>query len=220
MKPYRDLVFDLLQVLNKSDLEYVVLRNFDKIPDDVGNDLDILINDLDEAKDLLIKMCLKHDWKIIQTIKGYNFRGYILANKDKCELQVDFFQGMFKKWVAYYDSKLMLQNKIYQDTFYRPSDLDCLLSVVLKELLTYGYVREKYHNYCDTMVIQLRNNKAEMVSQLNKIFKMKNSEKLIDFIFQKKCRGKFKINRPLNFFFNVKELLTWLYYRIIFMRTK
>lgn len=59
----REFLKDLFNDFNSKKIDYVVLRNYENLPNDVGNDLDILINKNSEVEInfLLNQLIKKHN---------------------------------------------------------------------------------------------------------------------------------------------------------------
>lgn len=140
------LLQTLFKELNRNVL-YVVLRNFESLPFNIGNDLDLLINpgDLNKAIDALNLSCEENGFRIIKTTRRYSYRGFYLVENGGSEIiLIDLFTGLFKAWREYAAVDSILESRIYRNGFYSVRLEDELSTIVSKELLTYGKVRQKY----------------------------------------------------------------------------
>lgn len=218
MPSYALLVNNLFINLNTSDVEYLVLRNYENLPEYAGNDIDILVSNNKLALKALRQLLSNSNWRIIKRLYGYCFRGVILENGGK-HLQIDFFEGLNKKWVPYVLTEDLFRYKKTYKNFYVVSDEHYIISVVIKELLTYGFVRDKYFPMIDSFV----HNNLDLSLVINSqaaYFSFSDLNKLSDFVETKKCRGLLGLSRRFLCFFRLKSFIGWICMRIYFQLTK
>ena len=132
--------------LNESSHNYCVLRNFDKLPFYIGNDLDLLVSDedltaiVDKAKKIM------HDNGFIlkNSVNRLGHFGMCFQHvKHKKSIAIDLLTKCVKFWYDYADCEYILGTKVKYKNFYVPLKGNICYTIVLKDLLTYGFVRSK-----------------------------------------------------------------------------
>lgn len=134
------------EALNFQAVSYCILRNYDDVPHDIGNDLDVLV---DEQKVFLVESIL---------IGEMRRKGFILSNskrrlgyvglyfhhpKFQKAIAVDLITRCVKLWYEYVDVAYILEKRIAYKNFYVPVLGAVLYTVVFKDILTYGTIRHK-----------------------------------------------------------------------------
>lgn len=140
-----DLLVEIFFALNVK-LEFLVLRNFDQLPNNWRNDIDILLNKMELAISTIDSVVTKNmALKYSLTVKKFNFYSIRIKCSDR-ELQLDLYCGLSKAWINYADIDFILNSKTkYHELFDTPNMLDESLLIVAKELFSYGYIRDRYH---------------------------------------------------------------------------
>ena len=136
----------IFEELNDQAYEYCVLRNFKELPVHVGNDLDLFVSDdaLEPIVDLVINVMNLNDFKLVKKTERFGHVGLYFIHTETAEsLVVDLLTRCVKFWYDYADKKYILKERIRYKNFYVPTNGIILYTVVLKDLLTYGRVREK-----------------------------------------------------------------------------
>lgn len=128
--------------------QFLVLRNYENLPDSWGNDIDILV----PPKSLHI--ALFEACSVIKTHAGdavvevkirFNYKAVRLKCADRL-LHIDFIGELSWMWMVYADTTTLLecrQNR--HQYFHTPQLLHELLVIAAKELFAYGFIRERYH---------------------------------------------------------------------------
>lgn len=140
-----DLLIEIFVALN-AKLDFLVLRNFDQLPNNWRNDIDILLNKMELATSIIDSVINKNMvLRYSCAVKKFNFYSIKVSCSDR-ELQIDLYNGLSKAWINYADIDFILKSKIrYQELFDTPNMVDESLLIVAKELFSYGYIRERYH---------------------------------------------------------------------------
>lgn len=129
-------------------IPYVVLRNYDTLPETISNDLDILIHreSIVAVKSLLQSISRKQNWRLISTLRRYQYIGYRFTSSSGAAFQIDFYTGLVKAWIRYAHEATVLNSRIrHQRGFWVPDPAHEAPLIALKEFLTYRRCREKYH---------------------------------------------------------------------------
>jgi hypothetical protein len=132
----------------EAELPYVVLRNYQGLPETWGNDIDILLqsSDLRRAQDL-IKVCVRDKRILAQAtvLKRWNFWSIDLPFSTRL-LQIDLYTEMSKAWWIYADTELLLRERRRNEKgIWVPKLEHELLLIAAKELFSYGRIRCCYH---------------------------------------------------------------------------
>lgn len=127
---------------------FVVLRNYEKLPEEWSNDVDILVAPADLERShaaLIAALKTVADPATIEILRRINFRAVRLACSDRV-LQIDLYSAMCKGWMTYADtSAILAARRPWSPLFEVPARLHELLLIAAKELFSYGEVRPRYH---------------------------------------------------------------------------
>jgi len=138
---------DLFHEMNKS-IDYVVLRNYESLPEEWEHDIDILVREFDVAniRSYINDLIIEQDRPLnMQLLHRWNFWSINLEYKDMF-CQIDLYNQMCKAWWIYADCEYILQQKrIHSGLFMVPLHEHELLLLAAKELFSYGYIRPHYH---------------------------------------------------------------------------
>ena len=149
----KSFIQDSFNILNKN-YNYCILRNFKKLPDEIGNDIDILVqkNQLEAITNTFLKIASQKDIILIKTIRKYGYRGLYFFDKLNCQIiLIDLFYVLQKRWKSYADTQFLLSKKVKFKQFNVLHPCHELYTITMKELLTYGFVREKYNSRFDEL---------------------------------------------------------------------
>jgi thymidylate kinase len=225
MNPTAELLTELFKRLNKENVVYCVLRNYEKLPQEVGHDIDIWVNKKDEMKFQKILLTTAQDvgWEIVRYAPWWSKRGqgrYFFINyHDKLYiLHIDCFVSLHCKGISYVDEQIIAKSlHFYRKGFYVPSAGIEASTMLFPWLLREGRIREKYKERIRNIVITNCNSFLEAINKpfgkeiattIQEIIKAENWNKL------EKIRGflwwtlikRSLLNKPLS------QLRNWLLY--------
>lgn len=142
-----ELLSAMLQALGQA-LPFAVLRNYERLPEAWGNDVDIVIRpgDLPAARrvaaDVLRRSGKDDEAKILER---FCFWSVHVPCSDR-ELQVDFYTAITKGWLRYADAgDVLAARRQVHPLFCAPDPIHELLLIAAKELFAYGRIRQRYH---------------------------------------------------------------------------
>jgi hypothetical protein len=71
---FLNIIFD---TFNNENINYCVMRNYETLPDEIGNDVDFLINifDKDKVINLLQRISQKFNYKLINKVDRFGHLG-------------------------------------------------------------------------------------------------------------------------------------------------
>jgi thymidylate kinase len=140
------LLSTFFEVLHTANLPFVILRNYEHLPKQIGNDLDILIDDLDrvnvEAR--LRKAAEDHSFKWVNRAEFSPISLFAVHRETDLQLHFDLFTSL--KWRGF---DILMPRNILQlrqkrgDLFILHPVYEAALNL-LTRLLYHGYIKEKY----------------------------------------------------------------------------
>ena len=128
------------------NLPYLVLRNYETLPESTTNDVDLLLSPDDELKAYHSLVCAAEEagWEVCN-VGEFSCRSVFLYNPETLEqTHIDLMCGI--KWYSFLfaDHAQMLRDRKRCKSFYIPAQKDEAAVNLLTRLLYCGYVKEKY----------------------------------------------------------------------------
>lgn len=161
-----ELLTALFQALAAERLQFVVLRNYENLPEDWSNDIDILVGptDLERAHAVVVRtMQIALSGVPIEIMRRINFRATRVSCADR-ELQIDIYCQMSRAWIQYADTESILEaHRQAHPLFAVPALYDELLLIAAKELFSYGAIRQRYHERLSGHDLQMAVDAAERI---------------------------------------------------------
>jgi len=131
------------------NMDFLVLRNYEGLPKDWGNDVDILIRPCELSTGQEITrgvMRTSSNGALAKEMNRLNCWSVNLPCRDR-DLHVDFYTAMSKAWVTYASSSTILDSRReVHPLFHTPDPMHELLLIAAKELFAYGRIRRRYHD--------------------------------------------------------------------------
>lgn len=143
----KDYVKASFSELFNRKLNYCLLRNFQGLPERIGNDIDILVDPkhLNEISQVFLKNAKKNGFHFIKRIERDGYLGLYFSETVSNEiLLIDLFYKLQKRWKHYANIQQLLSNKVKYKQFYVLNPTHEVYTITMKEILTYGFVRDKY----------------------------------------------------------------------------
>lgn len=142
---------NLFARLNEEKITYCVLRNYETLPERVGNDVDIWVKESDcegfyeIVKNLSVALDYTLDYTPRLTLLGEGDYFLIKNNKALCIVHIDCWTYIHWKGIPYIKQST-LENSLqwYKKGFYVLDSGIAAGIMLLKELLQHGKVKEKY----------------------------------------------------------------------------
>lgn len=135
--------------LEKKNIKYCLLRNYELLPQDVGNDLDLLIQGKDTQKFQKCVFAVAHtlNWKLLRVTHSSGHSVSCLFNPDtEKSITIDQWSSFNYKGIIWADGKKILDRRVKFNNFFIPQKSDEVATLLIKDLIQNGAVREKYHN--------------------------------------------------------------------------
>ncbi len=142
---------NLFDTFNSNKLQYVVLRNYKKLPEDLDSkDIDIMIEKKDSklAWDLLVKVMKKSGAKYYyrKRERGLISSCFFWNHSLTTSLQIDLFTDFGFKGRIFLSAHEVLSEKKEFKNFYIPDPSHEIIISLLKPFMLSGEVKEKYIN--------------------------------------------------------------------------
>jgi len=155
---------ELLKLMNQT-CNYVILRNFEKYPEEyynpIHNDIDLLVENLEHVRKMTnSKPSLKQKYRVRDEIVIDNKVVYF----DLRHIGDDYYSEEFQKKI--------LSNKIfYKDLMYIPSNEDYFYSLIYHALIHKKEIKDDYWKRINDFRGVLKSDKEELSKLLNKYMK-------------------------------------------------
>lgn len=182
--------------LNSTSINYCVLRNYKELPENVGNDIDILIDfkKLKAVQLVFLNNANKYGLIFLKEKRRDGYLGlYFFEPKSSEVILIDLFYKLQKRWNNYADVDYILSNRINYKNFYVINPSHEIYTITMKELLTYGFVRHKYFNLFNTTNL----NVSLFKEAANRFLSNEETNNLLNLVISKEVFNK-KAKQTLN----------------------
>ena len=139
-------VVALLSRLESAGHRVVYLRNYENLPDDIGNDVDLLV---ERGHSYCILKIIKAfapawGWTIWKTVPSSCLSVYFLYDNKRGALHIDLFEHLEWHCVPFANAKGVLERRVWTGLVFKPSVPDELLVNLSVRLIYHGIVRDKH----------------------------------------------------------------------------
>lgn len=148
------LALQLIDVLNRSGFPYIYLRNHEALPDDIGNDVDLLVprNRRNEAATLLSSDLDGTGWHLFHEIEFGPISLHFTNTDSSSFLHVDLFDRLEWHWIPFAETVEIFSRKIWNGLVFHPLPEDEVFLNVMTRLGYAGIVRDKHRSQAETIV--------------------------------------------------------------------
>ena len=151
-----DFLVNIFKKFKKNSIEYVILRNYEKLPyDNDSTDVDILIKacTIDNTFNLILKEAKELGYNCIWLNPLDYLVGLVLAKIENgiiYSIKIDLFIGLKWRGIEYINSDLILSKQIPYKEFFVPSKESEAFIMIMYYILYAKGIRDKYlnHIYC------------------------------------------------------------------------
>ena len=227
----------LFTYLNDTSFVYGVLRNYTKLPEVSGDDIDIYIDVLDFdhlIKSLRVDFIFPNNWEYKVKYKNKNFLSIVCYNTsdENIEtLQLDFYNDFTWRGISYVNLDHLKQRlEKHQNFNVVCPGSECAITFV-KELLGYGNIREKHRIRIASVIDEnsedfYRSIDMKFRSEIKKVYKaysldcenkeLHSAARQVKSVFIKRCFHLYlwstihSIGRVINRVFRRKQLIVFL----------
>lgn len=132
--------------LEAQSVSYCVLRGYQGLPDVVDHDVDLLVDPADLApyRRALDRVCHDQGWRVVRTNHRFGFHSwYLIPEGATAPLHIDVWTRVTWRGVPYADEAAILDTRQRHNGFWIPSPGAEAATLLLKELLYFGRVKDK-----------------------------------------------------------------------------
>lgn len=164
-----ELVAAVFSRWRSADLEFVVLRNYERLPRETHNDIDVLVSPerITEAERLLVEAARQVGWRLHNRALFGPVSLFFHHPGSLWQIHFDLFHNLNWRGCRLLDSREVLDRRIARELFAIPHPLHEALINLLPRLLLQGRVKESYR-----LPIQaaMRNEPSAATESLARIF--------------------------------------------------
>lgn len=144
----QNFIRDFFSELGKKT-EYCILRNYEKLPENPGDDIDILVAGKEDAvDDIVIPIVKKLGWEYVIKFRKEGFSPIVCfytTNNTVDTCQLDIYTGFFWRGNRFIDEKAVLGSAFKYGDFQAAGHGADIAVTIAKELIGSGHVRSKYY---------------------------------------------------------------------------
>lgn len=147
-----DLVLKLLQVFDCQKFPYTYLRNFENLPDDVGNDVDLLVpaGMRTRAAEMIASSLNGTGWFLIRQVEFGPLSLFFVNDALDQFMHIDLFDRIEWHWLEYANAPQLIERRQWNGMIHHPSIEDEIVINILTRLFYAGAVREKHQQQAAT----------------------------------------------------------------------
>ncbi|MCD6364720.1 MAG: hypothetical protein J7M14_02475 [Planctomycetes bacterium] len=160
--PIGEFLRKLFALLETHRVEYCILRNYEGLPDETGNDLDVLVNEkhLRSFEQCLRQAATEPRWLLMKKPSRFHFRSYWFQAGSGAVLHIDVWDLHHWKGICFAPNNAFLKNRVRFRQFYIPPLEAEIGSLLIKDLIQNRAVRRTYaariQEFAQTSYPQLR----------------------------------------------------------------
>jgi thymidylate kinase len=139
-------ILQLIEELEHADIQTVYLRHYENLPDDIGNDVDLLVsrNQRGRAVELIRNALCGTGWKLVREVEFGPISLFLASSDGSQFMHVDLFDRIEWHWLEYADSAALIARRQWNGMVHHPAPADEVALNVLTRLVYAGVVREKH----------------------------------------------------------------------------
>lgn len=146
--PTGRLLIELFRQLEENTIGYGVLRNYKGLPDDIGHDVDLMVEKkgVDDFGRVLVEVSESLGWSVIKVSKRFSFVQYYMIRKSDLSfdiLKIDAWLPIHWKGITTASEHSIIQTKKKFRGFWIASSGSEAAVSLFKEYLQFGKVKDK-----------------------------------------------------------------------------
>lgn len=151
-KPSRDLgelVTTVFQAWRQAGVAFLVLRNYEHLPHDVGNDIDVLVRpaQLAQAEELMVQAAGDAGYQLHNRAE-FSPVSFLFHHPDTLQqIQFDLFYNQQWRGFDLLSADAVLDRRINRGLFSIPHPVHEAITDLLTRLIFHGYVKENYKQF-------------------------------------------------------------------------
>jgi thymidylate kinase len=139
-----ELVRAIFDAWNREAIAFVVLRNYEGLPEDVGNDLDVLVVKRDRAERILLDCARRLGWRLHNRAEFAPLSLFLSQRDRTTQIHIDLFDRIGWRGFEIFPAREIACGRIRRGSFWVPSPIHEAALNLVTRLLYQGYVKEKY----------------------------------------------------------------------------
>jgi thymidylate kinase len=141
-----EFVLQLIKNLEYAGIETVYLRNYENLPDDIGNDVDLLVsrNQRGRAVELIRNALPRTGWELVREVEFGPISLFLASSDGSQFMHLDLFDRIEWHWLEYADSAALIARRQWNGIVHHPAPADEVALNVLTRLVYAGVVRQKH----------------------------------------------------------------------------
>ncbi len=151
-----NLVLKFLHDFDSAGLSYVYLRNYENLPEDIGNDVDILVpkNMRGRAAEIIRSLLPGTGWELVRQVEFGPISLFLASSDGSQFMHMDLFDRIEWHWLEYADSPGLIERRQWNGMVHHPAPADEVALNVLTRLLYAGIIREKHRVQAQSCLAQ------------------------------------------------------------------
>ncbi len=140
------LVTAIFQTWKTAGIDFLVLRNYETLPDFTTNDIDVLVDkaQLPRAEQLLISTAAAHQFRLHNRAEYSTLALYFSHPEDLKQIHFDLFSNLQWRGFEYLDTTDFLAAKVNRGSFPIPSPMHEAAANLLGLFIYTGRIKERY----------------------------------------------------------------------------
>lgn len=179
--PARDLsalVTEVFRQWRAAQVRFVILRNYENLPQETGNDIDVLVaaEQLAQAETILIQAARAVGYQPHNRARFSPVSVFLFHPESRQQIQFDLFPKLAWRGFDLISADQVLKRSVARGDFSVPHPVDEAVINLLTRLIYHGYVKEKYR---PAISAQIAANAVAVTQQLEQTFGAPMARKLM-----------------------------------------
>jgi hypothetical protein len=172
-----DLVTAVFRQWRANGIEFVVLRNYEGLPKDTTNDIDVLVlpSELPRAERVLVDTARQAGYRLHNRAEFAPVSLFFYQPESLQQIQFDLFPGLQWRGFSLFSPRAVLERRVERDLFAIPHPAHEAVNNLLTRQIYSGRVKDRYK---PIIVAGFQQDTAEARAQLAQMFGARLAEKL------------------------------------------
>lgn len=177
----RDLsafVTEVFRQWRAEQIRFVVLRNYENLPQETGNDIDVLVaaEEIKRAEIALVYVANQVGYQLHNRAEFSPVSLFFFHPASQQQLQFDLFPKLAWRGFELIASAGVLERRVVRSDFFIPDPADETVINLLTRLIYHGYVKEKYRL---AIAARLMTGAEVVTERLGEIFGVRRAQEVI-----------------------------------------
>jgi len=143
----KSFLLELFKRLEIEQVVYCILRNYEILPEFIGNDIDILVHPKDKNRfeNCLTTAAEMTGWMLLKNPRRFGYRAYwFKSNVEREFIHFDVWSLIHWKGLRWLDEKAVLRKRRPYKQYYIPDSIHKNCILLIKDLIQIGIIKDKY----------------------------------------------------------------------------